>query len=134
MPSSLRPYKATPSKALNTLQHKEGATTVKLVSFHIGAPSLFNKDRVSPFEAKSNSKMDYVGQFTIEVTSAAADLKRWCRQRRELRRQGGAGIALQYLRYRPRDGKQDATAVPLADFSRGRIRHRRRQDCPDSSS
>ena len=56
-------------KAPNTLQHKEGATTVKLVSFHIGAPTLFNKDRVSPFEAKSNSKMDYVGQFTVEVTA-----------------------------------------------------------------
>lgn len=56
-------------KAPNTLQYKAGATVVKLVEFHISAPSLFNKDRVSPFEAKSNGKFDYVGQFTLEVTA-----------------------------------------------------------------
>jgi uncharacterized protein (TIGR03437 family) len=56
-------------KAPNTLEYKEGATIVKLVSFRIAAPSLYNKDRISPFEGKSNTKMDYVGQFTIEVTA-----------------------------------------------------------------
>jgi uncharacterized protein (TIGR03437 family) len=56
-------------KAPNTLQYKSGATVVKIVDFHISAPSLFNKDRVSPFESKSDGKPDYVGQFTLEVSA-----------------------------------------------------------------
>jgi uncharacterized protein (TIGR03437 family) len=56
-------------KAPNTLEFKSGATVVKLVSFHISAPTLFNKDRIRPFEAKENGKPDYVGQFTVEVTA-----------------------------------------------------------------
>ena len=56
-------------KAPNTLEYKAGATIVKVTDFHISAPSLFNKDRISPFEAKSDGKMDYVGQFTVEVTA-----------------------------------------------------------------
>jgi uncharacterized protein (TIGR03437 family) len=56
-------------KALNTAEYKAGATVVKVTDFRISAPSLFNKDRISPFEAKSNTKLDYVGQFTVEVSA-----------------------------------------------------------------
>jgi uncharacterized protein (TIGR03437 family) len=56
-------------KAPNAIEYKAGATIVKVTDFHISAPSLFNKDRISAFEAKSDGKMDYVGQFTVEVTA-----------------------------------------------------------------
>ena len=56
-------------KALNTREYKSGATVVKVTDFHISAPILFNKDRISPFEAKSDGKPDYIGQFTVEVTA-----------------------------------------------------------------
>jgi uncharacterized protein (TIGR03437 family) len=54
-------------KTLNTLIYKSGQTEVKLVGFNFSNPTLFNKDRVSPFEAKANKNMDYVGQITLEV-------------------------------------------------------------------
>ena len=59
-------------KTLNTLIYKSGQTEVKLVGFHFSNPTLFNKDRVSPFEAKSNQTMDYVGQITLEVKAPPA--------------------------------------------------------------
>ena len=54
-------------KAPGTLVYKSGATEVTLTGFHFSNPSLFDKDRVSPFEAKSNRTLDYVGEFTLEV-------------------------------------------------------------------
>ena len=59
-------------KTLNTLLYKSGQTEVKLVGFHFSNPALFNKDRVSPFEAKSNKTMDYLGQITLEVKAPPA--------------------------------------------------------------
>src|SRR5215471_1831455 len=59
-------------KTLNTLLYKSGQTEVKLVGFNFSNPTLFNKDRVSPFEAKSNKTMDYVGQITLEVKAPPA--------------------------------------------------------------
>jgi uncharacterized protein (TIGR03437 family) len=56
-------------KAPNTLEYRAGATVVKLIDFHISAPSLYNKDRVAPFESKRNGTLDYVGQFTLVVTA-----------------------------------------------------------------
>ena len=54
-------------KATNTLEYRAGQTVVRVSSFNISTPTLFNKDRIAPFEARSNSKPDYVGQFTVEV-------------------------------------------------------------------
>ena len=51
----------------NTLVYKSGQTEVKLAGFHFSNPTLFNKDRVSPFEVRSNRNMDYIGQITLEV-------------------------------------------------------------------
>jgi len=59
-------------KTLNTLVYKSGQTEVKLTGFHFSNPALFDKDRVSPFEAKSNKTMDYVGQITLEVKAPPA--------------------------------------------------------------
>jgi uncharacterized protein (TIGR03437 family) len=56
-------------KAPNSLIYKSGKTEVKLVGFHISTPSLFSKDRISPFEAKRNKTLDYVGEFTLEVSA-----------------------------------------------------------------
>lgn len=54
-------------KAPNTFEYKTGPTTVRLVSFRAAAPSLYNKDRIGPFEDKSNRTPDYIAQFTVEV-------------------------------------------------------------------
>lgn len=59
-------------KTLNTLIYKSGLTEVKLVGFNFSNPALYNKDRVSPFEVKSNKTMDYVGQITLEVKAPPA--------------------------------------------------------------
>jgi len=59
-------------KTLNTLLYKSGLTEVTLTGFHFSNPALFDKDRVSPFEAKSNKVMDYVGQITLEVKAPPA--------------------------------------------------------------
>lgn len=56
-----------PARALNTLLYKSGQTEVRLAGFHFSNPTLFNQDRVGPFEAKSNNTLDYVGQITLEV-------------------------------------------------------------------
>jgi len=56
----------------NSLLYQSGQTHVKLVGFHFSNPTLFNKDRVGPFEAKSNNTLDYVGQITLEVKAPPA--------------------------------------------------------------
>lgn len=61
------PGYSTPSP--KSLEYKAGATTVKLVDFRMADPSLFKKDRVGPFDSKSNNTFDYVGQFTLQVTA-----------------------------------------------------------------
>jgi uncharacterized protein (TIGR03437 family) len=61
-------------KSTNTLLYKSGETEVRLTGFHFSNPTLYNKDRVSPFEAKSNRNMDYVGQITLEVKAPPAIL------------------------------------------------------------
>ena len=59
-------------KTQNTLVYKSGETEVRLVGFHFSNPPLFNKDRVGPFEAKSDKTLDYVGQITLEVKAPPA--------------------------------------------------------------
>ena len=59
-------------KTLNTLVYKSGLTEVTLTAFHFSNPSLYNKDRVSPFESKSNKVMDYIGSITLEVKAPPA--------------------------------------------------------------
>jgi uncharacterized protein (TIGR03437 family) len=54
-------------KAPNTLEYKVGPTVVRVLSFHVSAPMLYNKDRIGPFEAKGNGKADYIAQFTVQV-------------------------------------------------------------------
>jgi uncharacterized protein (TIGR03437 family) len=59
-------------KTMNTLVYQSGQTEVKLTGFQFSTPTLYNKDRVGPFEAKSNKTLDYVGQFTLEVKAPPA--------------------------------------------------------------
>ncbi len=59
-----------PVKSPNTLVYQSGQTEVTLTAFQFSAESVFNKDRVSPNEAKSNHNLDYVGSFTLEVKAA----------------------------------------------------------------
>jgi uncharacterized protein (TIGR03437 family) len=59
-------------KALNTLLYKSGQTEVKLTGFQFSNPPLYNKDRVGPFEAKSDKTMDYIGSITLEVKAPPA--------------------------------------------------------------
>jgi uncharacterized protein (TIGR03437 family) len=54
-------------RTANTLLYKSGQTEVRLAGFHFSNPALYNKDRVSPFEVRSNRNMDYIGQVTLEV-------------------------------------------------------------------
>jgi uncharacterized protein (TIGR03437 family) len=56
-------------KAPGTLVYKSGQSEVRLVSFHFSSPDLFSKDRVSPLEVRSNRTLDYVGEFTLEVSA-----------------------------------------------------------------
>lgn len=58
-----------PVKTNGTLVYKSGNVEVKLTAFHFSQPELFNIDRVSPFEVRSDRVLDYVGQFTLEVTA-----------------------------------------------------------------
>ena len=100
-------------KAPNTREYKSGATVVKVTDFHVSAPILFNKDRISPFEAKSDGKPDYIGQFTVEVDRSAADRCGWRGECRQLCREGRAGLSVQHLRYGSGDGDQNAASAPL---------------------
>jgi uncharacterized protein (TIGR03437 family) len=59
-------------KTLNTLLYKSGQTEVKLVGYHFSNPTLFNKDRVTSFEVRSDKVMDYIGQITLEVKAPPA--------------------------------------------------------------
>jgi len=56
-------------KAPGTLVYKSGTTQVKLTGYHFSTPTMYNKDRVSPFESKPNKTLDYVGEFTLEVSA-----------------------------------------------------------------
>lgn len=56
-------------KSPGTLIYKSGQTEVKVTGFHFSKPELYDADRVSPSEAKSDQVLDYVGEFTLEVTS-----------------------------------------------------------------
>jgi uncharacterized protein (TIGR03437 family) len=55
--------------APNSLVYKSGETEVKLTAFHFSTPTLFNMDRISPSDVESDGKLDYVGQFTLQVTA-----------------------------------------------------------------
>jgi uncharacterized protein (TIGR03437 family) len=61
-----------PVKTLKTLVYKSGLTEVTLTGFHFSNPALVNKDRVGPFEAKSDNTLDYVGEITLEVKAPPA--------------------------------------------------------------
>lgn len=54
-------------KSPSSLLYKNGQTEVTLTGFHFTQPEIAQKDRVSPFEVKSNRTLDYVGEFTLEV-------------------------------------------------------------------
>jgi uncharacterized protein (TIGR03437 family) len=50
------------------LTWKSGQIEVKLTAWQFSNPTIFNMDRVRPFEATKNNIMDYVGSFTLEVS------------------------------------------------------------------
>lgn len=52
-----------------TLIYKNGPTEVKVTAFNFSGPSLFQKDRVHAHEIRADKILDYVGQFTVEVTA-----------------------------------------------------------------
>ncbi len=52
-----------------TLIYKSGQTEVKVVGFNFSDPNIFKKDRVHAHEVRADKILDYVGQFTIEVTA-----------------------------------------------------------------
>jgi len=56
-------------KSPGTLVYKSGTTEVKLTGFQFSQPELFDLDRVSSHEVRSDRVLDYVGEFTLEVTA-----------------------------------------------------------------
>ncbi len=56
-------------KAPGTLVYKSGTTEVRLTAFHLTQPELYNVDRVAPFEVRADRVLDFVGEFTLEVTA-----------------------------------------------------------------
>lgn len=56
-------------KAPGTLIYKSGQVEVKLTGFHFSQPELFEVDRVTSQEVRSDRVLDYVGEFTLEVTA-----------------------------------------------------------------
>jgi uncharacterized protein (TIGR03437 family) len=58
-----------PVKAPGTLVYKSGTTEVRLTAFHFSQPELFGLDRVAPFEVRADRVLDFVGEFTLEVTA-----------------------------------------------------------------
>jgi len=52
-----------------TLIYKNGATEVRVTGFNFSDPNIFKKDRVHAHEIRADKILDYVGQFTIEVTA-----------------------------------------------------------------
>jgi len=58
-----------PAKANGTLIYKSGQTEVTLTAFHFSQPELFGIDRVSNHEVRSDRVLDFVGEFTLEVSA-----------------------------------------------------------------
>ena len=58
-----------PVKANGTLVYKSGQTEVKVTGFHFSQPELFEVDRVTSLEVRSDRVLDYVGEFTLEVSA-----------------------------------------------------------------
>ena len=58
-----------PVKANGTLVYKSGTVEVKVTGFQFSQPELYDVDRVAPFEVRSDRVLDYVGEFTLEVTA-----------------------------------------------------------------
>lgn len=58
-----------PVKTNGTLVYKSGTVEVKLTAFQFSQPELYNVDRVAPFEVRADRVLDYVGEFTLEVTA-----------------------------------------------------------------
>lgn len=52
-----------------TLIYKNGQTEVRVTGFNFSDPNIFKKDRVHAHEIRADKILDYVGQFTIEVTA-----------------------------------------------------------------
>ena len=58
-----------PVKGNGTLVYKSGTVEVKLTAFQFSQPELYNVDRVTSLEVRSDRVLDYVGEFTLEVTA-----------------------------------------------------------------
>jgi hypothetical protein len=56
-----------------TLSFVDGTTTATLTSYSWAVPSVYSTDRVSPFSAFPNGTNDFVGQFTLSVTTAVPE-------------------------------------------------------------
>lgn len=56
-------------KAPNTLVYKSGQTTIEVTDFHFSAPNVYNQDRVSAIDTKSDKVLDYIGEITFKVTA-----------------------------------------------------------------
>lgn len=62
---TITPYVA----AANALTFSSGQSTVTLTDYHWATPALNGLDRVSPHDLGANGAEDYVGQFTLQVSS-----------------------------------------------------------------
>lgn len=58
-----------PVKTTGTLVYKSGAVEVKLTAFQFSQPELYGVDRVTSHEVRSDRVLDFVGEFTLEVTA-----------------------------------------------------------------
>jgi uncharacterized protein (TIGR03437 family) len=58
-----------PVKTSGTLVYKSGQVEVKVTAFQFSQPELFNVDRVTSLEVRSDRILDFVGEFTLEVTA-----------------------------------------------------------------
>jgi len=56
-------------KAPGAMVYKQGQTEVKLTAFHFSQPDLFGVDQVTSHEVRSDRVLDFVGEFTLEVTA-----------------------------------------------------------------
>lgn len=52
-----------------TLTFQGGDTTVTLTNFAFYDPRVFNIDRIANFDATPDGNREFVGRFTLEVTS-----------------------------------------------------------------
>lgn len=58
-----------PVKSPGKLIYKSGQTEVTLTGFQFSKPELYDVDRIAPFEVRSNRVLDYVAEFTLEVSA-----------------------------------------------------------------